>query len=147
MEAPRVQENIAAETILDSGFLFKERGFYRVAVERANEPRKGPVARCCEQGPQGCSRVVVGQKADVNAKSKSGWPPLHCAADYGFKDIVELLLANHADVNALSERTVVNTDPSLALYEVRGGWTPYHMAEAKGHKDVAELLRQHGGHE
>jgi hypothetical protein len=58
----RFRKRIAAETILDSGFLFKERGFYRVAVERANEPRKGPVARCCEQGPQGCSRVVVGQK-------------------------------------------------------------------------------------
>jgi len=27
VEAPKVQENIAAETILDSGFLFKERGF------------------------------------------------------------------------------------------------------------------------
>jgi hypothetical protein len=40
VEAPKVQENIAAETILDSGFLFKERGFYRVAVKRANEARK-----------------------------------------------------------------------------------------------------------
>jgi len=40
VEAPKVQENIAAETILDSGFLFKERGFYRVAVERANGATK-----------------------------------------------------------------------------------------------------------
>jgi hypothetical protein len=40
VEAPKVQESIAAETILDSGFLFKERGFYRVAVERTNEARK-----------------------------------------------------------------------------------------------------------
>jgi hypothetical protein len=39
VEAPKVQENIAVETILDSGFLFKERGFYRVAVEGANEAR------------------------------------------------------------------------------------------------------------
>ncbi len=36
-EPPEVQESIAAETILDSAFLFKERGFYRVAVERVNE--------------------------------------------------------------------------------------------------------------
>jgi len=36
VEAPKVQESIVAETILDSGFLFKERGFYRVAVEREN---------------------------------------------------------------------------------------------------------------
>ena len=40
VEAPKVQESIVAETILDSGFLFKERGVYRVAVERENEARK-----------------------------------------------------------------------------------------------------------
>jgi hypothetical protein len=40
VEAPEIPESIAAETILDSGFLFKEQGFYRVAVERANERRK-----------------------------------------------------------------------------------------------------------
>ena len=51
-------------------------------------------------------------------ENKNGWTPLHCAADYGFRDIVELLLANHADVNATSERTVVNADPSLALYQL-----------------------------
>jgi hypothetical protein len=40
VDAPRIQESITAETILDSGFLFKERGFYSVAVERANEARR-----------------------------------------------------------------------------------------------------------
>jgi hypothetical protein len=40
VEAPEVQESIAAETILDSAFLFKERGFYRVTVERVNEAKK-----------------------------------------------------------------------------------------------------------
>src|SRR5438445_6047759 len=32
-----------------------------------------------------------------SAKNKSGWTPLHCAADYGFKDIVELLLAMRSE--------------------------------------------------
>jgi len=38
-----VRESIAAETILDSGFLFKERGFYRVAVEAVSLAHKVPV--------------------------------------------------------------------------------------------------------
>ena len=76
-----------------------------------------------------------------------GWTPLHIAAEKGFEDIVELLIADHANVNARSESTAVNAEPSLALYKVKPGVTPYYMAVAKGHKDVAELLRQHGGHE
>jgi len=47
------------------------------------------------------------------------------------KDVVELLLANKADVNAKDN----------------SGKTPLHIAVSKGHKDVVELLRQHGGHE
>ena len=53
------------------------------------------------------------------------------AADGGHADLVELLLANHADVNA--------TD--------KDGRTPLHYAEKRHHEDVAALLRQHGGHE
>jgi hypothetical protein len=39
-EAPETQESIGVETILDSAFLFKERGSYRVAVERVNESKE-----------------------------------------------------------------------------------------------------------
>jgi ankyrin repeat protein len=47
----------------------------------------------------------------------------------GRKDLVALLLANKADVNA----TTID------------GMTPLQMAS--GHKDLVKLLRQHGAHE
>ena len=37
--------------------------------------------------------------ADVNAKTKNGYPPLHEAAGWGHKEVVELLIDNGADVN------------------------------------------------
>jgi len=38
-ELPEAQESIAVEEIFDPAFRFKERGFYRVAVERADESK------------------------------------------------------------------------------------------------------------
>ena len=55
--------------------------------------------------------------------------PLHCAAARGHKEVVALLLANKAEVNAKN----------------KDGAKPLRLAEDRGHKDVAELLRQHGG--
>ena len=54
---------------------------------------------------------------------------MHYAATYGHKDVVELLLANRADVNAKDYK----------------GNTPLHDAVDNGYKDVAELLLQHDG--
>ena len=50
--------------------------------------------------------------------------PLHWAAVGGHKDVVELLLAHGAEVNA----------------RYSDGYTPLHYAAANGHKDVVELL-------
>ena len=50
--------------------------------------------------------------------------PLHLAAEYGRKEVAELLIAKGADVNAK---------------EWRGG-TPLQYAAQKGHNEVAELL-------
>ncbi len=50
--------------------------------------------------------------------------PLQFAAEYGHKDVAELLLANKADVQAKSY----------------GGWTPLLNAVFGGHKDLVELL-------
>ena len=90
--------------------------------------------------------------------------PLHCAAYKGFKDIVELLIANKADIDANNNYgetplhwTAVSGHEDVAELllasganvdaETERGVTPLHWAESRGHKDVADLLRQHGGHD
>jgi hypothetical protein len=68
----------------------------------------------------------------VFSKDDFGHTPLYLAAASGRKNVVELLLANKADVN------VTNNN----------GETPLRKAVVKGgNYDLQELLRQHGGHE
>ena len=62
---------------------------------------------------------------DVNAKDETGGTPLDEAAGWGRKDIVELLIAKGADVNARFDDD---------------GSTPLHLAAWKGHFETAELL-------
>ena len=57
-------------------------------------------------------------------KSYASQTPLHLAAEYGHKDVAELLLANKAQVEA----------------KAYGGWTPLLNAVVGGHKDLVELL-------
>ena len=62
---------------------------------------------------------------DVNTKDNfTGYTPLHRAASNGLKEIVELLLAKGADVNAKND----------------GGFTPLHYAASRRDKEIAELL-------
>lgn len=66
----------------------------------------------------------------VNAKtSMLGKTPLHLAAENGHKQIVELLIAKGANVNA-TEREMTNT--------------PLHLAALIGHTQIAELLLSNG---
>ena len=61
----------------------------------------------------------------VNSQASYGnLTPLQFAAEYGHKDVAELLLANKADIEAKSY----------------GGWTPLLNAVFGGHKDMVELL-------
>jgi len=60
----------------------------------------------------------------VFTKDKSGATALHRTAEQGSKDMVQLLLANKAEVDAKDS----------------GGNTPLGYAAAKGHKGTAELL-------
>jgi ankyrin repeat protein len=71
---------------------------------------------------------ILGSKEDRDTGLESYFrntnTPLHYAADRGHKDIVELLIAKGADINAK------NND----------GQTPLHYAVEKGHNDIAELF-------
>ena len=68
---------------------------------------------------------------DVNAKNENSQTPLHCAADKGHKEIVELLIAKSADLNPISY-----------------GMTPLdyaaHQANPNASAETADLLRKHG---
>jgi uncharacterized protein len=64
----------------------------------------------------------------VSSKDSSGYTPLHLAAYHCHKDIIELLLANGADVNV----------------KAKNGDTPLHSAMENSYKDVVELLLTHG---
>jgi hypothetical protein len=82
----------------------------------------------------------------------------------GHKDVVELLLANEANVNAEdgNDRTPLHWAAGAGHVDVvelllarkadvnakdNKGNTPLHFAAIKGQLDVVELLRQHGGYE
>ncbi len=106
------------------------------------------------------------KEASFSEPDESGWTPLHYATAFDHKDIVELLLANKAEVNAKDKegKSPMHLavlywwrDPIIAkLLLAKGadanakdneGRTPLYFATIGGDKDMAEFLRKHGGHE
>ena len=71
--------------------------------------------------------------ADVNAKGRYGRTPLQDAATRGLKKIIELLIAQGADVN-----TKIEVGDYIGL-------TPLDGSIQWEHPEAAELLRKHGG--
>ena len=70
-------------------------------------------------------RRGLSKGADVNAVNSDGFTVLHLAVANNHKNIVELLVAKGADINA-------NTRDN--------GFTPLHLAAGFGHKEIAQLL-------
>jgi cytohesin len=98
------------------------------------------------------------------SEDNAGATPLHIAAEFGHKDVADILLANKADVNAkdnmgatplhkaamvggaydvaellLANRADVNARDNDLM-------TPLDWAAHNGDEELASLLRQHGGH-
>lgn len=64
----------------------------------------------------GLLKKLVEEGADVNAKTKKGWTPLHAAAERGDEKLIEMLLEAGADI-----------DPQV-LRGKHAGMTPLHVA-------------------
>ena len=71
---------------------------------------------------------LLSEGTDPDAVGPQGIMALHSAAEQGYKDIVDLLLAYNASVNAPGPN----------------GVTPLHMAAQKGRNSVTELLLREG---
>ena len=66
---------------------------------------------------------------------------LHVAASNGCGKVVELLLANKADINAVGTEELRTASDRLRTV---GGCKPLHAAALHGHQNVVELLLGHG---
>lgn len=91
----------------------------------------------------------------VNEKDTNGWTPLHYAINLHQKDIIQLLLDDHADVSiqqaaAIGDSARVNAllkaDPRLVNSKDPAGCTALHYAIFLGHKSVVELLLANKAH-
>jgi ankyrin repeat protein len=87
--------------------------------------------------------LLLERGADVNARDKYGWTPLHFAADEDSTDTVRLLLGKGADANAKSTREkTVTAAPEILIYNL--GVTPLSLAANHENRAVLELLLGHG---
>ena len=88
---------------------------------------------------------------DVNVLGDEDYeaPPLYWAAHGGHKEIVELLIANGANLNLRSGMVVKTEDGSVgeqAAQRMMNNRTPLDMAlDGLLKQEIADLLRKHGG--
>jgi uncharacterized protein len=94
-------------------------------VETRTPKDESPLMMAALTGQVGLVRKLIERDADVN---KTGWTPLHYAATNGHLAIIELLLENHAYIDA----------------ESPNGTTPLMMAAHYGSPAAVKLLLEAG---
>lgn len=95
-----------------------------VDARSANGLGNTPLHAALAGGHRATAERLVERRADVNAVEEGGYTPLHQAADLGDVELVRMLLARGARIEA-------KTDEDQ---------TPQDLARAKGHTAVAEQL-------
>ena len=97
----------------------------RTNVESRTAKDESPLMLACLRGYLDLARKLIARDADVN---KTGWAPLHYAATNGHTEIMDLLLENHAYIDA----------------ESPNGTTPLMMAAMYGSTAAVKLLLDAG---
>jgi ankyrin repeat protein len=91
-----------------------------------------------ENGHLETVKLLIANKADVNAKNNDGWTALMSASRNGHLEIVKLLIANKADVNAKNDKG--DRESMWAAYD--NSHTALQLAQAKKHYPTVEYLKQ-----
>jgi TonB family protein len=118
----------------------------------------GEIHNAARRGDLQKVKSLLTENPELISSKWYGSMPLHEAAANGHKDVVELLLAKGADVNAKDRNASAtplfwgvwsgNKDVVVLLLannananaKNENGWTPLHKAAQCGRKDMAELL-------
>jgi ankyrin repeat protein len=106
----------AAEVLID---------WPKTNLESRTAQDESPLMMACLKGQLDIARKLIAKGADVN---KPGWAPLHYAATNGHLAIIDLLLENHAYIDA----------------ESPNGTTPLMMAAKYGTPEAVRMLLQAG---
>jgi ankyrin repeat protein len=162
----------AAPTLIDARSGTGESAILTAVYHRQKEILNLLVARgatmtifeaCAAGEVERVERIVEQDQTSVNAYSGDGWTALHLASFFGHPKIVELLLANGADVTSRSRNHNGNTPLHAALAghhtmvaglllgadaDVNaadaGGWRPVHIAAANNDLDSIKALIAQG---
>jgi ankyrin repeat protein len=97
----------------------------KLEVESRNKLDESPLMLACLQGNLALAQQLIAKDADVN---KPGWTPLHYASTHGHLAVMNLLLENHAYIDAASPN----------------GTTPLMMAALYGTPSAVKLLLEAG---
>eukprot|EP00435_Cladocopium_sp_Y103_P070859 s202_g36.t1 len=118
-EALRAVEEVKRDRGEDFQFISAEDD--KKEAERCN----GDIVWAAKRGNVGAMRHLLRTKpSSAQQAEMDGETPLHCAADNGRTEVVELLVAAKAPLDAKNEK----------------GWTPLHRAARDGHAEVVQLL-------
>jgi ankyrin repeat protein len=107
------------------------------------------------------AKLLLAERADVNAKTGKGDTPLHYAAWYGHKETVQLLLSSNADVgvrDGIGRMPLFDAAANGQIEEVGmllaakadvnartlRRYTALSVAASDGYEDVAQLLIDNG---
>jgi hypothetical protein len=150
-----------------SPYRHKEEGVDRRVIYSLTELPEPPISlqEAAALGDVNLVRTLIDNGTYVDSLDDSFLKTaLHRAAMGGHKSIVELLLANGADIDARSSACATPLHYAaeeghkeiVELLVTKGadvnakntdGNVPLHVAARKGHRDIVELLRKHGAKE
>ncbi|KAJ5627668.1 hypothetical protein N7490_009896 [Penicillium lividum] len=104
-------------------------------VDGQDELGRSPLHWACATGNSRLAELLLtrpdgGPMAEIDARELRGKTALHVATAHDRADIIQLLLAHNAAVNACSD----------------GGWTPLHNACDKGCEEIVRILLRAGAH-
>ncbi|MFP3033744.1 MAG: ankyrin repeat domain-containing protein [Wolbachia sp.] len=99
------------------------------SINAKDRDGKTPLHLAAKTGRSEIAKLLMDNRADINATDTSSWAPLHKTAGKnnateGQLNVAKLLISKHANINAKNDK----------------GYTPLHLAAKKGNLNIAEFL-------